>query len=103
MGCTAIPDSESPNNFGVTKATGDLKSALTDAIPNYDQALAVSGDYLSTAGAFNRAKGKLFNGSFDVFGRSHVGDITLVRGAEKGIGRDSEAYCAVHDLVGGLR
>jgi len=30
------------------------------------------------------ARGKLFNGFFDVFGGGHVGDIALGRGTEKG-------------------
>lgn len=66
-----LPDSVSAGNRGITTATADLRSALAGdpangvagAIPNYGQALATSGDYLSTAGAFNRARGKLMAGS----------------------------------------
>lgn len=52
----------SPGNHDIAVAGGDLRNALTNAIPGYDRALATSGDYLSTSNAFGRAQGTLFTG-----------------------------------------
>lgn len=56
-----IPDSVSPGNRNIGVVGGKLGDELKTAIPGYDQALAQSGDYLSTRGAFNRASGMLFS------------------------------------------
>lgn len=63
------PDSVSPHNYGNRIATKDLRAALagdgstSGAIAGYGDALATSGDYLSTQNAYSRAKGKLFTGT----------------------------------------
>lgn len=70
-----IPDSVSPGNYGISQAGASLKAALAGdsannvpgAIPGYADVLNKSGDYLSTANAFDRAKGKLFTGSVHDF------------------------------------
>lgn len=62
-----LPDSQSPGNFGIGVSGRDLRDQLTQVIPGYDQALATSGDYLSTAGAYNKAGGKLFSGPVSDF------------------------------------
>lgn len=58
-----LPNSQSPGNVDIQNAGNALKDALVKSVPGYGDALATSGDYLSTDSAFNRASGKLFNGS----------------------------------------
>lgn len=48
-----LPDSKSPGNFRIGRASAELTGALKDAIPGYDKALKESGDYLSLQSAFN--------------------------------------------------
>lgn len=56
-----LSNSVSANNANLDTARRDLRAAMVQAIPGYDKALATSGDYLSTSGAFNRVKGKLLS------------------------------------------
>lgn len=51
-------------NTGLDAVSGDLTTALKNAIPGYDQALSAAGDYKSAEGAFNAARGKLFSQKF---------------------------------------
>lgn len=56
-----LPDSVSQGNFGVNSAERALTAALRKHIPGYAEALNSSGDYMSVAGAFQRAQGSLFS------------------------------------------
>lgn len=58
-----LPDSQSPMNYGISTASGDLTSALKNAIPGYDKALEESSTYLGGQAAFDRAQGMLFGNS----------------------------------------
>lgn len=70
-----LPNSVSSINDDIDAARIDLRSALAGdpatgdggAIPGYNNALKTSADYLSTENAFDRAKGRLFNGPVSQF------------------------------------
>ena len=54
-----LPDTVSPGNYGVSRATSDLSGALRREIDGYSEALDASADYLRVRGAFQRARGSL--------------------------------------------
>ena len=58
-----IPDSISRGNYNINQASRDLTGALKRAIPGYDKALAVSGDYLSARTAFDQGQKSILNGN----------------------------------------
>ena len=61
-----IPDSISRGNHNINQATRDLTAALKQAIPGYDKALAVSGDYLSARSAFEQGQKAILSNSVTV-------------------------------------
>lgn len=56
-----LPDSVSPGNHNVGIATGDLTTALRDAIPHYGDALDTSSDYLRLQNAFDQGGASILN------------------------------------------
>jgi hypothetical protein len=81
-----IPDSKSPGNYNISKATGELTGALKKAIPGYSEALAESGDYLSLKSAFEAGQKHILDtGTTAKQVADHLSDMTA---AEK------EAYAA---------
>lgn len=58
-----ISDTISRGNHNINQATRDLTAALKTSIPGYGDALAVSGDYLSTKAAFTQGQKAILDGN----------------------------------------
>lgn len=56
-----VPDSLSPGNHNINVAGTALRSALGEAVPEWDQAMKVAGDYKSVEGAYHQGGSLLFS------------------------------------------
>lgn len=72
-----LPDSKSPGNFRINRASGELTAALKDAIPGYGDALKQSGDYLSLQSAFDAGQKHILSASVTAKQvADHIADLT---------------------------
>ena len=83
---TPLPDSVSPGNYSVNKASQALTGALKTAVPGYSDALAVSGDYLSSKAAFDLGNKAILDRNMDAndfakaFGKLSSAEQTALKG-----------------------